>query len=676
MRDSANEIRHKQHGNRKTISSRLRRHRVRRFRHDRRGSILIVVLVLVMLLTFAVYGFTRRMLTENRAAVAYGNAAKAAASAASGIELAAAAVSQRELNPASPILLYHRPSLFAGVVMGSSADPASVPRFTLVSPIPGSGTAGMVRYGLVDESSKLNINAIVAPASSSSSSGSTSSSSGTTGSTSSGQSSQQGSSSGAGQSGQGASSSQNAGSAATGQTGSGASSSGSSSSSQSGSSSSSGSSSQSSGSANSDLQKQAKRLINLPGMTDELADAILDYIDADDTVRSFGAESAYYQGLAMPYPAKNGPLESLDELLMVRGVSPMLLYGEDANRNGLLDPNENDGLASPPGDNADGALLLGWTQYLTVYSRESNTLPDGSEKIFINQGILTDLYDETMKLVNNEDKAKFIVAYRMYGPVETEEDEEGSGDQTSGGASGGNNAAASSQSTNGTPSAGQAAEALDRLAGNLANAISSSDGDSSVTRGGLDLTPGPKVKINSLYDLFDCEVEVAANEDAGTDAQTLTSPWSSASILTEYPKLVNLFSLTEKKVIKGRINVNQAPYGVLIGIPSITESLAQTIIAGRPSPGGGMAPSHRTTAWLVAENLVNLETMRKLDPYLTGRGDVFRVQSVGFFSGGGPQARIEALIDGTVYPARVLMFRDLTELGPGYLPSQLIPGGS
>ena len=33
---------------------------------------------------------------------------------------------------------------------------------------------------------------------------------------------------------------------------------------------------------------------------------------------------------------------------MVYGMNIDFLYGEDANLNGMLDPNENDGLLNPP----------------------------------------------------------------------------------------------------------------------------------------------------------------------------------------------------------------------------------------------------------------------------------------------------------------------------------------
>ena len=76
-------------------------------------------------------------------------------------------------------------------------------------------------------------------------------------------------------------------------------------------------------------------------MTDEIAAAIIDWIDQDDNTES-GAETDYYATLDPPYAAKNGPFDTIEELLLVKGVTPEILYGEDANRNGVLDPNEND----------------------------------------------------------------------------------------------------------------------------------------------------------------------------------------------------------------------------------------------------------------------------------------------------------------------------------------------
>jgi type II secretory pathway component PulK len=123
-------------------------------------------------------------------------------------------------------------------------------------------------------------------------------------------------------------------------------------------------------------------LEQLPNMTEALASAIVDWRDSDSNVtNSDGAESDTYEEHDPPYEAKNADFESIDELLLVHGMTTTLLYGEDVNRNGVLDPNENDGDKSWPPDNADGVLDCGFSEYLTAWSKEPNTAPDGTAKI-------------------------------------------------------------------------------------------------------------------------------------------------------------------------------------------------------------------------------------------------------------------------------------------------------
>ncbi len=59
-----------------------------------------------------------------------------------------------------------------------------------------------------------------------------------------------------------------------------------------------------------------------------LVDALADWLDADDEERDHGAENGYYAGLATPYRCRNGPLLYPEELLLVRGFSKKLLYGD------------------------------------------------------------------------------------------------------------------------------------------------------------------------------------------------------------------------------------------------------------------------------------------------------------------------------------------------------------
>jgi general secretion pathway protein K len=71
-------------------------------------------------------------------------------------------------------------------------------------------------------------------------------------------------------------------------------------------------------------------LVNLgvePKEASTIADSVLDWRDRDDEHRLNGAESDYYESLPRPYIAKNAPLDSIEELLLVKGVTPELFYG-------------------------------------------------------------------------------------------------------------------------------------------------------------------------------------------------------------------------------------------------------------------------------------------------------------------------------------------------------------
>ena len=125
----------------------------------------------------------------------------------------------------------------------------------------------------------------------------------------------------------------------------------------------------------------AAMLESLPRMTPELAAAIIDWRDSDDNVTSGGAESDYYLRRNPPYRCKNAPFETIEELQLVMGATPEILYGEDINRNGILDPNENDGEVSPPFDNRNGRLDPGILEYVTVYSSEPSTTTNGTPRL-------------------------------------------------------------------------------------------------------------------------------------------------------------------------------------------------------------------------------------------------------------------------------------------------------
>jgi len=68
---------------------------------------------------------------------------------------------------------------------------------------------------------------------------------------------------------------------------------------------------------------------------DSIGDCIMDWKDTDDFVRLHGAESDYYMSLPNPYKAKNAPFDTVEELLLVKGMTPEILYGSE-DKKGII----------------------------------------------------------------------------------------------------------------------------------------------------------------------------------------------------------------------------------------------------------------------------------------------------------------------------------------------------
>ena len=111
-----------------------------------------------------------------------------------------------------------------------------------------------------------------------------------------------------------------------------------------------------------------EQLMRLPNMTDDVANAIIDWRDTDTNPQPGGAENEYYLGLPEPYAAKNDLFETVEELLMVRGITRDMLYGNGTNvpvgqQSGFRQQNSR--------DQTDLQLARGWYDLLTVYSSET-----------------------------------------------------------------------------------------------------------------------------------------------------------------------------------------------------------------------------------------------------------------------------------------------------------------
>ncbi len=120
----------------------------------------------------------------------------------------------------------------------------------------------------------------------------------------------------------------------------------------------------------------------LPGITPDLVEAILSWRrrGADE---EGGAGGSSYSTMDPPRVNKGGPFETVDELRLLFGATLDVLLGEDTNRNGALDANENDAEQSAPRDDQNGQLFAGVLEYVTVYSRQPLQRPEGGRRINI-----------------------------------------------------------------------------------------------------------------------------------------------------------------------------------------------------------------------------------------------------------------------------------------------------
>jgi type II secretory pathway component PulK len=526
----------------------------------RRGFVLLVVTVVVILLSLAAYSYLGEMDTENRAASMFGRDVEARMAAESGVEYVAAQIALRQTD--ATLDLYDDSSMFSRQPMGGGGEARGQVRFSVLSPGMVGSVDSLPRAGLTTETAKFNVNRLL------------------------------------------------------------------------------------------ELENDTDETTDpytavsfIPNMTEDICNAILDWIDSDEEARAGGAESSTYEALAVPYSARNAPMQSIDELLQVQGVTPQLFYGEDANRNGRMDPNEDDGAESPPTDDQDGTLDFGLRDYLTVSSRERNIQTTGEQKINLNNGIVAEMFDFLEESFDTE-TATFVTGYRL------------TGDQL-----------ADSQAQGKLTIEQQ--QLVDWIAKNLANGELGK-----VTRGGMDLSNPPQASFRSIYDLIDAQVAVTVN---GAD-QTLNSPWTStdpAGLMEQMLVLEEKLTWLNDEFIDGRINVNIAPREVLLAIPDMTEAIADAILGARPVAGEDSAQAaqvismRRSPVWLLTEGLVDVPTFKRLGPWLTTTGDVYSFQVLGHFDQGGPTTRLEAMVDGTKKPPRITFQRDLTGLGRGFSPDLL-----
>jgi general secretion pathway protein K len=66
--------------------------------------------------------------------------------------------------------------------------------------------------------------------------------------------------------------------------------------------------------------------------------SLMDWVDPDDDTHIGGTESDYYLSLEVPYLAKNGLIDDVSELMLIRGITPEMYWGPAAAAMGVQSP--------------------------------------------------------------------------------------------------------------------------------------------------------------------------------------------------------------------------------------------------------------------------------------------------------------------------------------------------
>jgi len=351
----------------------------------------------------------------------------------------------------------------------------------------------------------------------------------------------------------------------------------------------------------------AEQLYKVRGLAIPIAAAVVDWRDDDHKLTSEGAERDYYDSLDPPHRIRNGPLETLQEALMIRGVTPNLLLGEDTNYNRVLDPNENDGAESPPGDDRDGVLDRGWADTLTVHSEVDNASAWGKARVDIQQASA-----ESLAEVDgiSTDLAAKIVAYRGQNSLETIADLLDVKQVTN------------TQNTQNTQSGGGNAPTASRAyRESTAATTENQESGSEITSSGSDQNQGAGGENLISLDLLK---RIADHVTTGTG-----------------------------RTIPGAVNINTASREAIACLPGITEDLSWALLSFRQQKG-----YISSVVELLDAPGVTREIFKQLVPGVTVRSETFRVVAEGWVPSSGARRRIEVVFRVGDYDVDTLYYRE------------------
>ena len=324
----------------------------------------------------------------------------------------------------------------------------------------------------------------------------------------------------------------------------------------------------------------ADELSKLEGMTPDIVAALIDWRDPDNQVTPGGAEVDYYASLTPSYQPRNGPLQTVRELLMVRGLTRDLLLGREPDQQPRLPMGEDDETGAASGAGESTSFDSGWASLLTVNSSVQNVNAAGEERANIQSAD-----ENALTLIRgiSPEIAKAIVAYRAQNRLRSVADlldvtapPRQNPDQLSG-----------------TPDSAPPGQGGPPAAGN---------------------NPGPNP---------------AAANPAGPK---VVSP----NLLEDIADDLTAQSAQE---LPGVVNINTASLDVLACLPGMNRDLAQAVISFRQSNG-----FYPNIAWLLKVPGLSPALFKQLAPRVTARSETFRILSEGRIPSSGARQRIEAIV--------------------------------
>ena len=130
-----------------------------------------------------------------------------------------------------------------------------------------------------------------------------------------------------------------------------------------------------------------EQILALYGMTEEVADAIIDWRDTVDSPSPGGVEGGYYESLRYGYTIRNGPFRTIREILLVKDVGEEWFYGQNSNFNtgSSADFERTNAGKERVAGLQEEVLDNGWITYLTCYSYDNNKDTDGQNRVNINE---------------------------------------------------------------------------------------------------------------------------------------------------------------------------------------------------------------------------------------------------------------------------------------------------